>query len=292
MSHRDQWHQLELLELWQSLKIDLRYKTWQIIHPMLLPQRNIHLFNAKSITTRQHAKMIPVGLSGNWMRHSLVGYVAGVTCVMLHEGNSDQSWVSLPRTDQNDQKFHFKCVRLDPAQHLSAQLPATWMRDMSILYTADVTGSNPSVSQCKQNFHRWKFWILIQHLLSLWEAQKGRRSQDLRLPSQLLPALPICLHPRGHMTCGWQCCDANHLESQRSQWTGQVEMNATADLSNSWESLNRFWIVIDIHVTPKLSKACCICSYPLFSMPYKSGAHSCQTEITPSMATTTNWPQI
>ena len=57
------------------------------------------------------------------MRHSLVGYVAGVTCVMLHEGNSDQSWVSLPRTDQNDQKFHFKCVRLDLAQHLSAQLP-------------------------------------------------------------------------------------------------------------------------------------------------------------------------
>ena len=75
--------------------------------------------------------------------------------------------------------------------------------------------------------------VTIQHkhnLVSLWEAQKGRRSQDLRLPSQLLPALPYCLHPRGHMTCGWQCCDAGHLESQRSPWTGQVEMNCTCKI--------------------------------------------------------------
>ena len=100
-----------------------------------------------------------------------------------------QQWpvLGLVTPNQNDQKFHFKCVRLDLAQHLSAQLPATWMRDMSILYTANVTGSNPSVSQCKQNFHRWKFWILIQHLLSLWEAQKG---QAFIRPSATLPASP------------------------------------------------------------------------------------------------------
>ena len=58
---------------------------------------------------------------------------------------------------------------------------------LSILYTSDVTGSHPSVSQCKQNFHRWKFWILIQHLLSLWEAQKR---QAFTRPSATLPASP------------------------------------------------------------------------------------------------------
>ena len=58
---------------------------------------------------------------------------------------------------------------------------------LSILYTSDVTGSHPSVSQCKQNFHRWKFWILIQHLLSLWEAQKG---QAFIRPSATIPASP------------------------------------------------------------------------------------------------------
>ena len=32
--------------------------------------------------------------------------------------------------------------------------------------------------------------------------------------------------------------------------------------------------VIDIDVTAKLSKACCFCSYPVFSMLHDSGAHS------------------
>ena len=76
------------------------------------------------------------------------------------------------------------------------------------------------------------------HLVSLWEAQKGRRSQDLRLPSQLLPALPICLHPRGHMTCGWQCCDAGHLEVKDLHEQGRWKWIAPAKLSNflAWEN--------------------------------------------------------
>ena len=250
---------------------------------MLLPQRNIHLFNAKSIRKNQPCQWFP------WDCQALEWDTRLLAMLLVwHVSCCTRATVTSLGSRYPEQIKMIKSFISSVSDWIL--LNTSLHNFLSILYTSDVTGSNPSVSQCKQNFHRWKFWILIQHLLSLWEAQKGTPSQDLQLPSQLLPALPICLHPRGHMTCGWQCCDASHLESQRSQWTGQVEMNATADLSNSWESLNHFWILIGIHVTPKLSKTCCICSYQLFSMPYKSGAHSCQIEITPSMATTTNWP--
>ena len=179
--------------------------------PMQLPQRTIHLFNSKSITTYQPCQWFLWGCQAIEWDTCLLAMLLDMRYAAL-----GQQWTVLGLVTPNRSKWSKVSLQVCLTGSCSTPLRTT--------------SCHVNVRQI--NTHQISH-VTIQHkhnLVSLWEAQKGRRSQDLRLPSQLLPALPICLHPRGHMTCGWQCCDAGHLESQRSPWTGQVEMNCTCKI--------------------------------------------------------------